>query len=150
VTTLLTTESARKSDLPVSDLFVVKPILNSLYDYPARHWELESGQPTNRIIDSRRIAEFITPITKPKKRKRSRQQEMVFNECAGLSTAEQQAGINELARESTPPRHGPPVRQTQSGKIAVKVINHLGDEVMKVFKVGKETIHGRYQANADR
>ena len=25
--------------------------------------------------------------------------------------------------------------QTESGRIAVKVINHLGDEVMKVFQV---------------
>jgi adenine-specific DNA-methyltransferase len=29
-----------------------------------------------------------------------------------------------------------PFPKPQSGRIAVKVINHLGDEVMKVFKVG--------------
>ncbi len=28
-----------------------------------------------------------------------------------------------------------PFAKPQSGRIAVKVINHLGDEVMKVFKV---------------
>ena len=28
------------------------------------------------------------------------------------------------------------VDKPRSGRIAVKVINHLGDEVMKVFKVG--------------
>lgn len=28
-----------------------------------------------------------------------------------------------------------PFRKPSSGRIAVKVINHLGDEVMKVFKV---------------
>ena len=28
-----------------------------------------------------------------------------------------------------------PFEKPKSGKIAVKVINHLGDEVMKVFKV---------------
>ena len=51
------------------DQFFEKPILNSPYAYPGRHWELDdSGQPTNRIIDSRRRAEFITPIPKPKKR----------------------------------------------------------------------------------
>ncbi len=32
-------------------------------------------------------------------------------------------------------RHLAPVRQAKSGRIAVKVINHLGDEVMKVFRV---------------
>jgi adenine-specific DNA-methyltransferase len=31
-----------------------------------------------------------------------------------------------------------PFYKPKSGRIAIKVINHLGDEVMKVFKVGKE------------
>jgi adenine-specific DNA-methyltransferase len=30
-----------------------------------------------------------------------------------------------------------PFEKPKSGRIAVKVINHLGDEVMKVFKVGE-------------
>ena len=35
--------------------FFEKPILNSPYEYPGHHWELdEDGQPTNRIIDNRR------------------------------------------------------------------------------------------------
>ena len=43
--------------------FFEKPILNSPYKYPAQHWELDaSGQPTQRIIENRRRAEFITPI----------------------------------------------------------------------------------------
>ena len=29
-----------------------------------------------------------------------------------------------------------PFPRPESGRIAVKVINHLGDEVMKVFRVG--------------
>jgi len=33
-----------------------------------------------------------------------------------------------------PQRHLPPLRQAQE-RAAVKVINHLGDEVMKVFRV---------------
>jgi len=28
------------------------------------------------------------------------------------------------------------LQQEESGRIAVKVINHLGDEVMKVFRIG--------------
>ncbi|MGH8063769.1 MAG: BPTD_3080 family restriction endonuclease [Candidatus Entotheonellia bacterium] len=68
------------------------PILNSPYDYPARHWELDDqGQPTQRILESRRRAEFITPIPKPRKRKGSAaQQQIVFDEGQGLSTQEQQ------------------------------------------------------------
>lgn len=54
----------------MSSLFFEKPILNSPYLYPNRHWELDSsGQPTQQIADSRRTAEFITPIPQPKKRK---------------------------------------------------------------------------------
>ncbi|MBM3967770.1 MAG: restriction endonuclease, partial [Planctomycetes bacterium] len=72
--------------------FFQKPILNSPYAYPGRHWELDSqGQPTQRVTETRRKAEFITPIPKPKKRKKdARQQELVFDEGAGLSTPEQQ------------------------------------------------------------
>ena len=39
----------------MSDNFFDRPILNSPYEYPSRHWELdESGQPTSRILDRRR------------------------------------------------------------------------------------------------
>jgi type III restriction enzyme len=54
----------------MSKLFFEKPILNSPYDYPSQHWELDdTGQPTQKIVEARRQAEFITPIPKPKKRK---------------------------------------------------------------------------------
>jgi type III restriction enzyme len=83
--------------------FFERPILNSPYDYPAQYWELdEHGQPTQRIIENRRRAEFITPIPKPRKRAaRESQAELVFDEGKGLSTEKQQydptsAVINEL------------------------------------------------------
>ena len=62
--------------------FFERPILNSPYEYPVRHWELdEQGQPTQRIIEKRRSAEFITPIPKPRKRKDSPdQKQIVFDE----------------------------------------------------------------------
>ena len=86
------------------DQFFEQPILNSPYESPAHHWELDaSGQPTSNVIDKRRPAEFITPIPKPKKRKQAAaQQEMVFDEGKGLSSAEQQydtmAMVNEVRR----------------------------------------------------
>jgi type III restriction enzyme len=72
--------------------FFDHPILNSPYDCPARHWELDvQGQPTQQMIESRRRAEFITPIPKPRKRKGSAaQQQMILDEGRGLSTQEQQ------------------------------------------------------------
>ena len=40
--------------------FFEQPILNSPYGLPQRHWELDGeGQPTQRIIEERRKAEFI-------------------------------------------------------------------------------------------
>src|SRR3970040_1703280 len=71
--------------------FFEQPILNSPSAYPARHWELDDeGRPTQQIIETRRRAEFITPIPKPKKRKGSAEQKsLVFDEGKGLSTQEQ-------------------------------------------------------------
>jgi len=86
--------------------FFEKPILNSPYEYPACHWELDDdGQPTQQIINRRRRAAFITPVPKPKKRKKKapEQQQFTFDEGLGLSTEEQQYDptpiINELRRE---------------------------------------------------
>ncbi|MCB0269950.1 MAG: DEAD/DEAH box helicase family protein, partial [Calditrichaeota bacterium] len=72
--------------------FFEQPILNSPYEYPARHWELDKdGQPTQQIIDNRRRAEFITPIPKPKKRKGTdKQAALVFDEGKGISSEKQQ------------------------------------------------------------
>ena len=84
--------------------FYEHPILNSPYRYPARHWELDDqGQPTQQAIESRRGAEFITPIPKPRKRRAAKsQQQFVFDEGKGLSTEEQQyyvtAMVNEIRR----------------------------------------------------
>lgn len=85
--------------------FFDKPILNSPYDYPARHWELdEQGQPTQQIINLRRRAEFITPIPKPKKRKGiAEQKALLFDEGKGLTGEGQQydhtAVINSVRQE---------------------------------------------------
>jgi len=72
--------------------FFDQPILNSPYECPERYWELDAqGQPTQKIIESRRHADFITPIPSPKKRKKSDpQRELIFDEGKGLSTAAQQ------------------------------------------------------------
>lgn len=85
--------------------FFERPILNSPYEYPARHWELDdSGQPTQKVIEARRSARFITPIPKPKKRKGGAEQSsLVFDEGKGLSTQEQQydqvAVVNAVRQE---------------------------------------------------
>ncbi len=78
----------------MSNPFFDHPILNSPYECPLKHWELdETGQPTQKTLEMRRRAQFITPIPKPKKRKsatKSTQQAFVFDDGKGLSTKQQQ------------------------------------------------------------
>ena len=84
--------------------FFERPILNSPYDYPRRHWELDAeGQPTQQIIENRRQVALITPIPKPRKRGgAAEQQRIIFDEGAGLSTEKQEYDptpvINELRK----------------------------------------------------
>ena len=87
--------------------FFEKPILNSPYEYPASHWELDDqGQPTQKIIEDRRQAKYITPIPKPRKRKDpGGQANLVFDEGKGLSNQYDQYDptpiINELRNHVT-------------------------------------------------
>lgn len=86
----------------MSEPFFSHPILNSPYAYPARHWELdEHGQPTERIVERRRRADFITPIPRPRKH-RSAQGELALH-AAEHSSAEQSyehaAIINSVRQE---------------------------------------------------
>ncbi len=71
--------------------FFEKPIPNSPYEHPSRHWELdETGHPTQKIEEGRRPADFITPIPKPKKRKGgSREIGSLFDDRLGLSSPDQ-------------------------------------------------------------
>ena len=50
-------------DASAVERFFERPILNSPYEYPDRHWELDAaGQPTHKILNYRRSASFISPI----------------------------------------------------------------------------------------
>ncbi|MFA5687745.1 MAG: DEAD/DEAH box helicase family protein [Kiritimatiellales bacterium] len=74
------------------ETFFEHPALNSPYEYPARHWELDKdGQPTQKILNKRRNVDFVTPIPKARKRKEAAAQKlMVFDEGTGLSSEDQQ------------------------------------------------------------
>ncbi len=87
----------------MAERFFERPILNSPYEYPGQHWELDDdGQPTNRIIDTRRRSDLITPVPKPRKRGKQSpdQTEMVLDTGEGMSSAEQEYNtsrhINEI------------------------------------------------------
>ena len=90
----------------MSDSFFNKPILNSPYEYPRKHWELIDGQPTEQVIERRRRAEFITPIPKPKKRKGSaKQAEIKFDEADEISTEAQRFRLAETIKSFNDETH---------------------------------------------
>lgn len=61
--------------------FYEQPILNSPYEQPEQHWEFnDEGQPTNKIIQLRRRADFFMPIPKSRKRTKAQQQQFDFSE----------------------------------------------------------------------
>ena len=74
--------------------FFEQPVLNSPYERPSRHWELdETGQPTQKIIESRRQVSFITAVPTSKKQRGSsaNQAALVFDKTAReLETDNQQ------------------------------------------------------------
>ena len=84
--------------------FFDQPILNSPYDSPGEHWELDANrQPTNKRIPRRRPASFIVPVPKPRKQRRQ-QAEMVFDRAAAKVSSDSQrydldAHINGVRRQ---------------------------------------------------
>ncbi|MBK6350992.1 MAG: DEAD/DEAH box helicase family protein [Proteobacteria bacterium] len=84
----------------MTNAFFEKPILNSPYDQPVRHWELDdAGQPTQQIVAARRRAEFITPIPKPRKQTGGRQDELLFDELSSQQQSYHSGIINGVRAE---------------------------------------------------
>ncbi len=81
--------------------FFESPILNSPYAAPRQHWELDAdGQPTNRLIATRRRSDLITPVPKPKKRRQNAKQDTLFlSQDDGLSTEEQEYNPTPIINE---------------------------------------------------
>jgi type III restriction enzyme len=110
--------------------FFERPVINSPYEYPKKHWELDAqGQPTQQIIEKRRRAEYITPIPKPRKRKgTTKQQDLIFDEGKGLSTQEQQYDptpvINELRRHVDQWRSLPNPKDWQVTPETARLLQH--------------------------
>ena len=70
--------------------FYDRPILNSPYQRPGLHWELDaSGQPTQRVVERRRPSSYVTPVPAPKKSSGTQpvQAALVIPDAAGASVA---------------------------------------------------------------
>jgi type III restriction enzyme len=120
----------------MSEQFFEKPILNGPYDMPSRQWELDADrQPTNRILESRRRSDLITPVPKPKKRRQNReaaggttQGSFVLGADDGLSTDEQEYNptpiINELRIQVDTWRNLPNSNQWQVTPETERLLKH--------------------------
>ena len=114
----------------MSNPFFDRPIINSPYERPAQHWELDAdGQPTQRIITARRKAEFITPIPKAKKRKgKDVQGDLGLGEDGRLSTRDQRYDptpiINELRTHVDAWRALPNPNQWQVTPETARLLQH--------------------------
>ena len=124
--------------------FFDHPIFNPPCQRPDRHWEIgPDGQTTRKVVESRRRAEFISPHPETEETRREgpggagpRQAGFpgANDPCRALRTTLEA----EIDPEVWATLHGAavsrPFPKPGSGCLAIKVINHLGDEVMKVFR----------------
>ncbi len=80
--------------------FFEHPILNSPYEAPSRHHALDAdGQPLDLDpVEGRRESRFITPVPKPRKRRRE-QRSFTFEDEKGLSSEEQQYNPTPIINE---------------------------------------------------
>ena len=80
--------------------FFDQPILNSPYEYPRKHWELdESNRPTQSINNNRRPSSLITPVPRAQKSQvksndNNIQMDMVLDTGDDLSSAGQEYNIS--------------------------------------------------------
>jgi type III restriction enzyme len=120
----------KRKDRRVNEGFFERPILNSPYACPDRHWELDDdGQPTNQILPQRRESKLLTPVPKPQKRRRAPNQPgFVFDSGHGLSTEEQEYNptpiINEIRRYVEDWRNLPNPDQWQVTPETARLLQH--------------------------
>lgn len=85
--------------------FFKAPTINTPYEPPMRHWELDvDGQPTNRLIDSRRKSELRSPIPKTQQSKgrnadTGRQAELGLGKEGGAPDPEQEYSATSIINE---------------------------------------------------
>ncbi len=84
----------------MAETFFERPILNSPYEPPRQHWELDAdGQPTDRIVETRRRSDLITPVPKPKRRRQNKKQGALDLGAADLSSEDQEYNPTPIINE---------------------------------------------------
>ena len=116
--------------------FFKNPILNSPYDPPGRHWELdEDRSPTGTVVDTRRQSKLITPVPKPRKRG-GKQLELELG-VTELSTMAQQYDpmpiINEVRRHVDTWRKLP-AEQCGVTPVTARLLRHWREHQFEVIR----------------
>lgn len=108
--------------------FFEQPILNSPYQEPTRHWELEDGRPTERVFERRRPADLVAFTPTTKRNRSSKQKEMVLDSGHGLSDEADEFNptplINELRAEVLNWRRLPNPAQWQVTPVTTQLLQH--------------------------
>jgi type III restriction enzyme len=109
--------------------FFEKPILNSPYIMPARHWELdEEGRPTDRVIESRRRSELISAMPQAKSKKPGGSQSEMELSAKGLEGLGVEFNVtefvNEIRREVDVWRLLPNPSQWQVSPVTQRLLTH--------------------------
>ena len=122
---------------------IENPIINSPFEEPKRHFRFDDNGITDEIVPGRRRSTYFIPIAQPKLKTVQKVLDLAIQH-----RAEENKLINDLRervaywRQAGRPYTTATTRRLleywtrpETGKIAVKVINHYGDEVLKVFGV---------------
>ena len=94
----------------MSQSFFENPILNSPYEYPCRHWEMDAdNKPTGKVVERRRESSNRTPIATPRNRGEGPQsiQGDLFNEVLNDVAYRENELINSIRAEVTAWRNSP-------------------------------------------
>ena len=117
--------------------FFEKPILNSPYLMPARHWEMDDeGRPTDRVIESRRRSELISAMPQAKSKKSGGTQSEMELSAKGLEGLGVEFNVtefvNEIRHEVDTWRRLPNPSQWQVSPVSQRLLTHWralqGDE----------------------
>jgi hypothetical protein len=132
----------------VKQVVIENPILNSPFEEPCRHFRFGEEGITNEIISSRRSSVDIRSSSTDDIAcwfvDTDYNGESFFVRHAFFAGADEpyeklkralRAEIDEAGWSSLYSTRSQPFEPPKTGKVAVKVINHYGDEVMKVFDV---------------
>lgn len=107
--------------------FFDTPIINSPYEYPGKHWELDlQGNPTDQIVDKRRSSALWTALPGKSTKSATKQDSLRFEQdlSSGSTDYNPSVLINELRQELATWRSLPNPSQWKVTPITQRLLQH--------------------------